>query len=70
MWVVVAAPFVAVLFGILLNRKSIDRLDRRLDRVEDGLREVNKTIHNDVQGLLGMIGEHGQRIVRLEERRG
>ena len=68
MWVVVAAPCVAVLFGILLNQKGIERLDKRLDRVEDGLRDVNKTIHSDVQGLLGMISEHGQRIVRLEER--
>jgi len=67
-WVAVAAPFVAVYFGILLNQKGIERLDKRLDRVEDGVRDVNTTIHSDVQGLLEMISDHGQRIVRLEER--
>ena len=69
MWVVVAAPFVAVLFGILLNQKGIERLDKRLDRIENGLRYVSSTIHNDYQGLLGMLSDRGQRIVRLDERR-
>jgi hypothetical protein len=80
LWVVIAAPSVLALIGILLNQKGLhgvearlsarmDRLDGRMDRLEGRMDRMMEIWHNDVQGLLGMISDHGQRIVRLEERR-
>jgi len=46
----------------------MDRTDAKIDKVEakvDGLKDL---IHSQVKDLLNMIGDHGQRIVRLEER--
>jgi hypothetical protein len=65
---VLAVPTFAVLLGILLNQKSVDRLDHRMERLEDEMRDFRKQMHDKYIGLLGMIGDHGQRIVRLEQR--
>ena len=94
---VLAVPTFAVLLGILLNQKSVDRLadridrqgdrldhqtdridhrierldneiDRRMERLENELRDFRKQMHDAYIGLLGMIADHAQRIVRLEQR--
>jgi hypothetical protein len=83
---VLAVPTFAVLLGILLNQKSIDRLegrmdklsdrmeslsdrlDRRMERIEEEQRSFRKQMHDEYIGLLGLISDHGQRIVRLEQR--
>ena len=88
LWVVIAAPSVLALIGILLNQNGLhqlarhlggrmdriegrmERLDARMNRLEDRMDRMMEVWHNDVQGLLGMISDHGQRIVRLEERHG
>ena len=65
---VLAVPTFAVLLSILLNQRSVDRLDHRMERLEDEMRDFRKQMHDEYIGLLGMIGDHGQRIVRLEQR--
>ena len=65
---VLAVPTFAILLGILLNQKGIDRLDRRMERIEDEQRSLRQQMHNEYSGLLGMIGDHSQRLVRLEPR--
>jgi hypothetical protein len=69
---VLVVPTFAVLLGILLNQRGTDRLadrlDRRMERIEDEQRALRKQMHDEYYGLPNMIGDHGQRIVRLEER--
>lgn len=80
LWVVIAAPSILALVGILLNQSGlhqvenrlgarIDRLETRMDRLETRMTTMIDYWHTDVKDLLGMISDHGQRIVRLEERR-
>jgi hypothetical protein len=73
LWVVIAAPSILALVGILLNQTGLNRVDARIDRVEQRLGERMDRMmdiwNRDVKDLLGMISDHGQRIVRLEERR-
>jgi hypothetical protein len=65
-------PTFAVLLGMLLNQRGIDRLadrlDQRMERIEDEQRAFRNQLHDEYIGLLNMIGDHGQRTVRLEER--
>jgi hypothetical protein len=65
---VLAVPSFTALLGILLNQRGIDRIDRRIERIEDELRSFRKQMHDEYIGLLSLIGDHAQRIVRLEER--
>ena len=65
---VLAVPTFSVLLGILLNQRGIDRLDRHMERIEDEQRSLRKQMHDEYIGLLNMIGDHSQRIVRIEER--
>jgi hypothetical protein len=65
---VFSVPTFTVLLGILLNQRGIDRLDRRMERIEDEQRAMRKQMHEEYIGMLGMLGDHSQRIVRLEER--
>ena len=71
LWVVIAAPSILALVGILLNQSGLHRLDGRIDRVEQRLgQRIDQMMdiwNRDVKDLLGMISDHGQRIVRLEE---
>ncbi|HVT98075.1 MAG TPA: hypothetical protein VHE33_11255 [Acidobacteriaceae bacterium] len=69
LWVVIAAPSILALIGILLNRSGLHRLDGRIDRVEQRIDQMMDIWNRDVKDLLGMISDHGQRIVRLEEHR-
>ena len=73
LWGVIAAPSILALVGILLNQTGLhrleNRLDGRIDSVERRLDQMMDIWNRDVKDLLGMIADHGQRIVRLEERR-
>lgn len=73
LWVVIAAPSILALVGILLNQTGLNRVDARIDRVEQRLGERMDRMmdiwNRDVKDSLGMISDHGQRIVRLEESR-
>jgi hypothetical protein len=65
---VFSVPTFTVLLGILLGQRGNDRLERRMERIEDEQRALRKQMNDEYYGLLNMIGDHGQRIVRLEER--
>jgi hypothetical protein len=71
--VVIAAPSILALAGILLNQTGLHQLEQRLgDRVDSVERRMDQMMdiwNRDVKDLPGMISDHGQRIVRLEERR-
>jgi hypothetical protein len=73
LWVVIAAPSILALIGILLNQTGLHRVDGRIDRLEQRMGEridhMMDIWNRDVKDLLGMIADHGQRIVRLEEHR-
>ncbi len=69
LWVVIAAPSILALIGILLNQTGLHRVDGRIDRVEQRMAQMMDIWNRDVKDLLGMISDHGQRIVRLEEHR-
>lgn len=75
-WAVIGVPSFLVLVGILLNQQGLTRLEHRMDpfeermdRLDSLILRVNETLHAEVKDLLSMIGDYGQRIVRLEERR-
>jgi hypothetical protein len=65
---VFSVPTFTVLLGILLGQRGNDRLERRMERIEDEQRALRKQMNDEYLGLLNMIGDHGQRIVRIEER--
>ena len=76
---VLAVPTFGVLLGILLNQRNndrladrvdrlSDRLDHRMERIEEEQRAFRKQMHDEYIDLLGLIGDHAQRIVRMEER--
>jgi hypothetical protein len=65
---VFSVPTFTVLLGIFLGQRGNDRLERRLERIEDEQRALRKQMNDEYLGLLNMIGDHGQRIVRIEER--
>jgi hypothetical protein len=44
----------------------VHRLDGRIDRVEQRMGQMMDIWNRDVKDLLGMISDHGQRIVRLD----
>ena len=67
LWVVIAAPSILALIGILLNQTGLHRVDGRIDRVEQRMDQMMNIWNRDVKDLLGLISDHGQRIVRLEE---
>jgi hypothetical protein len=71
LWVVIAAPSILALVGILLNQTGLHHLEQRLggrvDSVEQRMNQMMDIWNRDVKDLLGMISDHGQRIVRLEE---
>jgi hypothetical protein len=73
LWVVIAAPSILALIGILLNQTGMhrveDRLGTHIDRVEQRIDQMMDIWNRDVKDLIGMISDHGQRIVRLEEQR-
>lgn len=66
-WLALGAPSALALVGILLNQNGHNRLDRRIERLGDEVKGIRDLIHSEVKALLNMIGDDGQRIVRLEE---
>jgi sensor domain CHASE-containing protein len=79
LWAAVAMPTFATLLGILLNRRDVDRLDRRiesvevrldkrLDSVDSRLNQQTQVFHQDVLSLLKMHQELDTRLTRMEQR--
>ncbi len=64
----IASPSVLAVIGILLNQKGFDRLSDDIRHTNDRMDKLTQTVHTEVKDLLGMFGDYGQRIVRLEER--
>jgi hypothetical protein len=64
---VFSVPTFTVLVAILLGQRGNDRLERRMERIEDEQRALRKQMNDEYLGLLHMIGDHGQRIVQIEE---
>ena len=73
LWVVIAAPSILGLIGTLLSQTGLhrveDRLGARIDRVEQRMDKMMDIWNRNVKDLPGLISDHGQKIVRLEERR-
>ena len=73
LWVAIAAPSILAPIGILLHQTGLhrveDRLGTRIDRIEQRIDPTMDVWNRDVKDLPGMISDHGQRIVRLEEHR-
>lgn len=79
---VLAIPMFGIFLGILINQRSADKLSAEIKDVRNEIKDVRdeikdvraelldfrKPMHSAYIGLLNMIGDHGQRIVRLEER--
>jgi hypothetical protein len=65
---VLAIPMLGIFLGILLNQRAADKLSVDLRDMRKELTDFRKQMHDEYVGLLNMIGDHGQRIVRLEER--
>jgi len=72
-------PTFATLLGILLNRRDVDRLDRRiesvevrldkrLDSVDSRLNQLTQVFHLDVLSLLKMHQELDTRVHAIEQR--
>ncbi len=57
---VFSVPTFTVLLGILLGQRGNDRLERRMQRIQDEQRALRKQMSNEYLGMLNMIGDHGQ----------
>jgi len=64
---VLAIPMLGIFLGILLNQRAADKLSLDLRDMRKELTDFRKQMHDEYVGLLNMIGDHSQRIVRLEE---
>ncbi len=65
---VIAVPTLTVLLGILLNERGVGRVERRLERLEDRVGNLERLHHEEIRDLLSLLGDHAQRLVRIEER--
>ena len=65
---VIAVPTLMVFVGILLNERGLGRVDRRMERLEDRVGRLEELHHQEIRDLLSLLGNHSQRLVRLEER--
>jgi hypothetical protein len=65
---VLAIPMFGIFLGILLNQRAADKLAGELKEVRKEILDLRNQMHEEYIGLLNMIGDHAQRVVRLEER--
>jgi hypothetical protein len=65
---VIAVPTLMVLVGILLNKRGVGRVERRLERLEDRVGNLESLHHQEIRDPLSLLGDHAQRMIRLEER--
>jgi hypothetical protein len=65
---VVAVPTLMVFIGILLNERGIGRVERPMERLEDRVGRLEELHHEEIRDLLSLLGDHAQRLVRIEER--
>jgi hypothetical protein len=55
--ITVGAPVLAILFGILLNQRGLDKLEGRMDRMR-----------SDLSRFFQILGEHGGKIELLSKK--
>jgi hypothetical protein len=55
----IGIPVLAILFGILLNQRGLDRLEARLDRVHSELSARLDRMRADLSMFYRTLGEHG-----------
>jgi len=65
---VLAIPMLGIFLGILLNQRYSERLSGDIKDLRKELAELRQEIKSEYVGLLGMIADHSQRLVRIEER--
>jgi hypothetical protein len=73
--ITVGVPVLAILFGILLNQRGLERLDSRIDKLESKvdarfthMESRIDRIQADLTMFYRILGEHGARIENLEKR--
>jgi hypothetical protein len=73
--ITVGVPVLAILFGILLNQRGLERLDTRIDKLEAKIEarftHMESRIHRiqaDLAQFYRSLGEHSARIEALEKR--
>ncbi len=57
-----------VLIGILLNERGVGCVERWLERLEDRVGRLEELHQEEIRDLLSLLGDQGQRLIRLEER--
>ena len=73
--ITVGVPVLAILFGILLNQRGLEKLDSRIDKLETKV-ETRLThmegridrIQSDLAQFFRILGEHGAKIENMEKR--
>jgi hypothetical protein len=73
--ITVGVPVLAILFGILLNQRGLEKLDSRIDKLETKV-EMRLThmesridrIQSDLAQFFRILGEHGAKIENMEKR--
>jgi hypothetical protein len=65
---VIGVPTLMVFIGILLNERGVGRVEHRIERLDDRAGRLEALHHEEIRDLLSLLGDHAQRLVRLEER--
>jgi hypothetical protein len=65
----IGIPVLAILFGILLNQRGLDRLEARLDRVQSELSSRLDRMQADLSIFYRTLGEHSADIEHLKKNR-
>ncbi len=73
--ITVGLPMLAILFGILLNQRAVDKLDAKVDKLESRMDSQFNTVNArldrmqaDLAQFYRDLGDHGARIDALEKR--
>jgi hypothetical protein len=73
--ITVGLPILAILFGILLNQRAVDKLEAKVDRLEARMETRFSVIQGrldrmqaDLAQFYRILGDHGARIDALETR--
>jgi hypothetical protein len=73
--ITVGLPILAILFGILLNQRAVDKLEAKVDRLEARMETCFSVIQSrldrmqaDLTQFYRILGDHGPRIDALETR--
>lgn len=80
--ITVGVPVLAILFGILMNQRGIDKLDERINKLDGRIDKLEAKmdarfvhmevridrIQADLAQFYRILGEHGARIGNIEKR--